>query len=211
MAPRVGRHYLRSVDRLCQEFWRENRTFCRSNCSTLAHPRGWALYDQVGSFRMAGGNTALDAIRMAVGEMRRASNPRKALLLVSDGVDNRSRYTARDIRRLISEVDFPVYTINVYERPRGNRYGIQRRDSGILEIISATTGGRTFAVRDPRKLMSVAELINSEMARVRSWLCAFESGTRWQVSPDPRRDRTFFGSSTGFPKEPVTMLHPGNG
>ncbi|MEA2874547.1 MAG: Ca-activated chloride channel [Hyphomicrobiales bacterium] len=112
---------------------------------------------------MAGGNTALDAIRMAVGEMRRASNPRKALLLVSDGVENRSRYTARDIRRLISEVDFPVYTINVYERPRGNRYGIQRRDSGILEIISATTGGRTFAVRDPRKLMSVAELINSEI------------------------------------------------
>ena len=112
----------------------------------------------------AGGNTALyDAVHMAVREVQHANNPRKALLLVSDGIDNRSRHTERATKRLVSEVDFPIYTINVYEPPSGNRYAIQRRDTGVLELISAPTGGRAFAVRDPKKLTSVAELINSEI------------------------------------------------
>src|SRR5581483_9384211 len=50
------------------------------------------------------GRTALlDAIYMGLTEMRHATNPRKALLIISDGGDNRSRYTAREIREMVME------------------------------------------------------------------------------------------------------------
>jgi VWFA-related protein len=112
----------------------------------------------------AGGSTALlDALHVAVSELRRSANPRKALLIISEGLDNHSRHTEKETMRLVSEVDFPIYTINDYRPPSGNRYAIQWRDTGVLELISAPTGGRAFTVRDPKKLASVAELINSEI------------------------------------------------
>ena len=113
----------------------------------------------------AGGSTALfDAVHLAVNEMRRAYYPRKALLIVSDGVNNHSRYTARETRQLVSEVDFPIYTINVWKPQRdGNRYAIQRRDPRVLETFSTPTGGRDYPVRDLKKLASTTQLISLEI------------------------------------------------
>lgn len=112
----------------------------------------------------AGGSTALlDALLPAVREIRHANNPRKALLLISDGLENHSRHTERETKRLLSELDFPIYTIDFYERPSGNRYAIQRRAPEILEDISATTGGRSFRELDPKKLSFIADLIASEI------------------------------------------------
>jgi Ca-activated chloride channel family protein len=113
----------------------------------------------------AGGSTALfDAVQLAVNEMRHAHYPRRALLIVSDGVNNHSRYTERETRRLVSEVDFPIYTINVW-RPEldGNRYAIQRQDPAVLEMFSTLTGGRDYPVRDLKKLVSATELISLEI------------------------------------------------
>lgn len=113
----------------------------------------------------AGGSTALfDAIHLAVNEMRRARYPRKALLIVSDGMDNHSRYTERETKKLISEVDFPIYGINVWQPQRsGNRYAIQRQDPATLETILPPTGGRVFAVRDLKKLAIMTGLITQEI------------------------------------------------
>jgi len=113
----------------------------------------------------AGGSTALfDAIRLAVNEMRHALYPRKALLIVTDGIDNHSRYTERETKRLLSEVDFPIYGINLW-RPQlsGNRYAIQRQDPATLETLLPRTGGRVFAVRDVKKLATTTALIGEEI------------------------------------------------
>jgi len=113
----------------------------------------------------AGGSTALfDAIHLAVNEMRRAQYPRKALIIVSDGMDNHSRYTERETKRLMSEVDFPIYGINVWQPQRsGNRYAIQRQDPSTLEMLLPRSGGRVFAVRDLKKLSMTTELISVEI------------------------------------------------
>jgi Ca-activated chloride channel homolog len=112
----------------------------------------------------AGGTTALlDALLLAVREIRHANNPRKALLLISDGLENHSRHTERETKRLLSELDFPIYTINLYERPSGNRYAIQRRAPDILEEISAATGGRSFRVLSDKNVAPAVELIASEI------------------------------------------------
>ena len=112
-----------------------------------------------------GGSTALiDAIYLALHEMRRARNPRKAVVVVSDGMDNHSRYSAKETERLAIEAAAPIYAINLWQPQRsGNRYASQRQDPGLLERISVPTGGRTMAVREPKKLAEVAELISSEI------------------------------------------------
>lgn len=112
----------------------------------------------------AGGSTALfDAVHLAVRQMHSAGYPRKALLIISDGMDNHSRFTERETKRAVSEVDFPIYTINVWEPPQGNRYAVQRRDTGVLEMLSDRTGGRHYSVRDPKKLALVSQLISLEI------------------------------------------------
>lgn len=121
------------------------------------------LLQSIGRIKVGGSKALFDAIHLAVHEMHHAGNPRKALVIVSDGMDHHSYYRERQTQRLISEIDFPIYAINVWQPQHGNRYAIQRRDPETLETISAPTGGRAFAVRDLKKLPAVSELISLEI------------------------------------------------
>ncbi len=58
----------------------------------------------------------LDAIYMGVSKMRQAKYPKKALLIISDGGDNHSRYTEDEIKALVKEADVMVYAIGIYDR-----------------------------------------------------------------------------------------------
>src|SRR5580704_2196052 len=65
-----------------------------------------------------GGLTAMfDGAQLALHEMQKAKNPRKAILIISDGGDNNSRYSAREIESLVREADVQVYAMGVFERP----------------------------------------------------------------------------------------------
>src|SRR5271163_4598051 len=64
----------------------------------------------------SGGLTALlDAVHMGLQEMKRARNPRKALLVISDGGDNNSRFTSGQIAGLVREADVQIYAMGVFE------------------------------------------------------------------------------------------------
>ena len=68
------------------------------------------------AFVQSKGRTALlDAVYMALHEMRKAKNPRKALLLISDGGDNSSRYSEAEIKDMVKEADVQIYAIGIYE------------------------------------------------------------------------------------------------
>ena len=47
--------------------------------------------------------------------MKKAHNPRKALLVISDGGDNSSRYTEGEVRNLVREADVQIYGIGIFE------------------------------------------------------------------------------------------------
>ena len=64
---------------------------------------------------LAGQTALLDAIYLAVNEMKQAANPKRALLIVSDGGENSSRYTRREMKRLIREADVQIYTTGIFE------------------------------------------------------------------------------------------------
>ena len=67
-------------------------------------------------FTQAKGRTALlDAVYMALHNMKKARNPRKALLIISDGGDNSSRYTESEIKNLVREADVQIYAIGIFE------------------------------------------------------------------------------------------------
>ena len=57
----------------------------------------------------------LDAVHVGLQEMKRAKNPRKALLMISDGGDNNSRYSAKQIEDLVREADVQIYAMGVFE------------------------------------------------------------------------------------------------
>jgi Ca-activated chloride channel homolog len=66
------------------------------------------------AFRPAEGATALyDGIYLGLAELKRGQNPKKALLLITDGEDNHSRYSRGDIRDFVREADAQIYVIDL--------------------------------------------------------------------------------------------------
>src|SRR2546428_365322 len=64
----------------------------------------------------AGGKTALlDAIYLGLNEMKKGTTNRKALLVISDGGDNHSRYTERDVKKAVKEADVEIYAVGIFE------------------------------------------------------------------------------------------------
>lgn len=112
-----------------------------------------------------GGLTALlDAIDMAVHEMKKAKNSRKAILIISDGGDNHSRYTASQIESLVREADVQIYAMGVFEPSMS--FGLTKEEvSGpkLLSEIATQTGGRAFAAAVTSDLPSVATRIAVEL------------------------------------------------
>jgi VWFA-related protein len=89
-------------------------------------------------FSRSKGPTALvDAIYMALAEIRRSGKRKKALLVISDGGDNSSRYRSKELENALRESDVLVYSIGV-SSSRG------QYNPALLSLISEQTGGRLF-------------------------------------------------------------------
>jgi Ca-activated chloride channel homolog len=117
------------------------------------------------AFTQSKGRTALlDAIYLSLHEMKKARNPRKALLLISDGGDNSSRYTETDIKNLVKEADVQIYAIGIYE-PIGarSRTPEELAGPGLLTEIAEQTGGRQYAVENLAELGDIAAKIGVEL------------------------------------------------
>src|ERR1700722_5865589 len=100
----------------------------------------------------SGGLTALlDAGHTGLQEMKRAKNPRKALLIISGGGDNNSRYTSTQIADLVREADVQIYAMGVFEPTlsfglSGGKLGSAELDGPrLLSAIADQTGGRALA------------------------------------------------------------------
>jgi Ca-activated chloride channel family protein len=111
------------------------------------------------------GRTALlDAIYLGLSQMRGAHNAKRALLILSDGGDNHSRYNENDIKRLVKEADTQLYAIGIYD-PLGyrNRTPEELNGPSLLNEITELTGGRVFAVEHLNDLPDIASKIGMEL------------------------------------------------
>lgn len=117
------------------------------------------------TFTTAKGRTALlDGVYMAMKQMRKARNPRKAILILSDGGDNSSRYTESEVRNAVREADVQIYAIGIFE-PMGGRGRSSEELSGpgLLQELAEQTGGRHFPVENLNELPDVAAKIGIEL------------------------------------------------
>jgi Ca-activated chloride channel family protein len=103
----------------------------------------------------------LDAIYMGVSKMRQARYPKKALLIISDGGDNHSRYTEGEIKSVVKEADVMIYAIGIYDRYASAQE--ERLGPQLLSEITELTGGRAFTIDNPNDLGDVATKIGVEL------------------------------------------------
>ena len=108
-----------------------------------------------------GRTSLLDAIYLGMTKMREATQPRKALLIISDGGDNRSRYTEKEIESSIKESDVMIYAIGLYDRNFQTEE--ERRGPVLLADLAEVTGGRAYTIDNPNDLPRVAERIGKEL------------------------------------------------
>jgi Ca-activated chloride channel family protein len=111
------------------------------------------------------GRTALlDALYLGLSQMRGAHNAKRALLILSDGGDNHSRYNESDIKRLVKEADTQLYAIGIFD-PIGSRNRSPEELNGpsLLSEVTEMTGGRVFNVERLEDLPDIASKIGMEL------------------------------------------------
>jgi Ca-activated chloride channel family protein len=108
------------------------------------------------------GRTALlDAIYLGINKMKQAHNQKKALLIISDGGDNRSRYTINEIKSIVKEADVQIYAIGIFEQAPPTPE--EKNGPFLLSDITDVTGGRTFSIDSVNELADVATKIGIEL------------------------------------------------
>ena len=103
----------------------------------------------------------LDAIYYGVNKMKDAKYARKALLVVSDGGDNRSRYTENELRSMVRESDVQIYAIGIFDEYAPTTE--ERLGPLLLDDLCEDTGGRLFRVNDLSDMADVAAKISDEL------------------------------------------------
>lgn len=100
------------------------------------------------------GSTALfDAVALAMRQMRTAHNDRRVLFVVSDGGDNHSRYTERELLKDLEEEDLQIHAIGIHDGMAGMD---EKRGPRILEDLAGMTGGQHHMVRNVGELPAIA-------------------------------------------------------
>jgi Ca-activated chloride channel family protein len=103
----------------------------------------------------------IDAVYLGVDHLRQAKYDRKALLVISDGGDNRSRYTENELRRVVRESDLQIYSIGIFDTYAPTTE--EQLGPVLLSDICEMTGGRLFKVNDIADLQDIASRISAEL------------------------------------------------
>jgi len=101
-----------------------------------------------------GTTSLIDGVYMGLQEMKHAHNPRKALIVVSDGGDNDSRYTLRELERYAAEADTEIFAIGIFKNPETEE---EVNGPALLADLAGRTGGVNYVVRkldDVRDVMA---------------------------------------------------------
>ncbi len=105
----------------------------------------------LGSMAAHGWTALYDAMFLSMHQTRRAANPRRVLLVLSDGEDNNSRYTEAEMMSLVREGDVSVYAIGLFTRARG------------LERMAEETGGGMITVHNLSELPAAMDKLSHQI------------------------------------------------
>jgi len=162
-----------------------------------------AILDKL-TFVQTRGNTAFyDAVYLAAERVQRGAYPKRAVLVISDGQDNNSRYTFNDLRKMLKESDVAVYSVGIEESGNGS---LAMEGSGILDEISGVSGGKAFFPRSNAEMDDIFEQIALELRHQYSIGYKpkeFKPDGRWhrikvKIAPPRGLPRLFVRSKEGY-------------
>ena len=110
-----------------------------------------AIYEKLGLIRPQGWTALLDAVYLGIHQMKKAQNARRALLVLSDGADNNSRYTTAEVRQMVVEADARVFAIGLFTRARP------------LQQLAEETGGRMLEAHNVAELPDLVQTLSTEI------------------------------------------------
>lgn len=150
------------------------------------------------------GKTALyDACYLGLNKVMLGTRPRRALLVISDGQDNNSRYSLDDVEGVVKESDVIIYTIGVGEKGNDDRtlYGEQ-----ILRDMASISGGKFFQPGSAKEMYEVFERIALELRRqyaIGYKPSNFTADGKWRhikvkIEPPPGSPRLFIRYRNGY-------------
>jgi Ca-activated chloride channel family protein len=114
-----------------------------------------ALQNDV-AFQKPGGRTAMyDAVYMGLDQIKNAKNEKKALIIITDGEDNSSRYSPSEVREFAKESDVQIYAIG-----EEGKLGYGRSE---IQSLVSMTGGRTFFPNNFNELDYYIDLVHAEL------------------------------------------------
>jgi Ca-activated chloride channel family protein len=115
-------------------------------------------------YTAAHGRTALlDGIYLGLTQMKSAHNAKRALLIISDGGDNHSRYSETDIRNFVKESDVQLYAMGIFDPAGYRRTTEEVQGPTLLSELCDMTGGRVFPVDSLDALPDIATKIGMEL------------------------------------------------
>ena len=108
------------------------------------------------------GFTALwDGMYLGIKELKNSHYQKKAMVVISDGGDNQSRYTESQLKSLLEEADVEVYAIGIFDRYAKR---LEERMGALqLDEVTSVTGGRVFSVHDSVELSRAVTQISHEL------------------------------------------------
>ena len=110
------------------------------------------------------GQTALyDASYLGIEKVKQGRHSKRALLLISDGQDNSSRYTYGELRKLLKEAGVQIYCLGIVEMGGGSGASLDLQGQAILEEISQVTGGKAYFPRSASELEDMVTRIALEL------------------------------------------------
>ncbi len=122
------------------------------------------VYHRIAGLRPFGRTSLLDAIHLALAQMKGARNSRKALVIFSDGGDNCSRQTAGQIKNALVESDIQLYAMGIFDPEDSRKQSREERNGPkLLDELAAKTGGYNYPVDDLEELPAISARISREL------------------------------------------------
>lgn len=159
-------------------------------------------------------NTALyDAVYLGIERVTRGSHQKRALLIISDGQDNASRYNFGEVRRLMKESDVVTYAVGIIDAgDAGSQLGMQGQ--AFLDELTSVTGGKSFYPSSDIEMDEIFERIAIELRHqyaIGYTPKDFQPDGKWRkvkVKVKPRRGlpRLTVRSREGYYATPATDL-----
>lgn len=102
-----------------------------------------------------------DACFAAIEKLQNAHNSRRVLMLFSDGLDNGSRHSFVELRKLLRDSDVALYAIGIYAPEDVSTLG--QEGKSILEELAEVTGGQAFFPKDMKEMLVVMNMLATQL------------------------------------------------